>query len=121
MIRTTRSLPSLAVLACLLSCCGPHQDFEEATCPPEGTLLTYENFGRQFMLDYCQSCHASSVKDRIGAPQGFFFDNLDDVHRFQERIYDRSAGDNTSMPPGPDDPPEAARDDLEEWLACGAP
>ena len=117
-----RALPFFAVLLCLLSVdCGPHRNFDDASCPPGGTELTYENFGRGFMNNYCQTCHASTVKDRIGAPEGFFFDNIEDVHRFQDRIYDRSAGDNTSMPPGPDDPPEAARDDLEEWLACGAP
>jgi hypothetical protein len=38
-----------------------------------------------------------------------------------DRIFARAAGDNTSMPPGPDDPPEAERAMLAEWLACGAP
>jgi hypothetical protein len=43
------------------------------------------------------------------------------VQRHRTRIFARSAADNDSMPPGPDDPPEAEREKLADWLACGAP
>jgi hypothetical protein len=104
-----------------LTGCEHEHDFEEAECPPGGTELSYENFGKPFKDRYCHSCHASGAPDRHGAPAEFAFDDLDSVVRHAEHIYGRSAGDNASMPPGPDDPPYEEREALEEWLACGAP
>jgi len=112
---------SITALAIGLAGCGPEQDYRNATCPPEGTNLTYETFGAQFLAKRCQTCHARNVANRHGAPDKYAFDGPADVHQWIDRIYDRSAGDNTSMPPGPVDPPLAERDALEEWLACGAP
>ena len=117
---SARSLAAGLALA-LLAGCGPAEHFDDAVCPPEGTELTYENFGKHFMGAHCQSCHASAAEDRKGAPSGYEFDTYEDVVRHKERIYERAAGDNTSMPTGPDDPPVEERDDLAEWIACGAP
>ena len=41
-----------------------------------------------------------------------------DLLDWADRIFVRAAATNDSMPPGPDDPPQAERDDLAEWLAC---
>jgi uncharacterized membrane protein len=49
------------------------------------------------------------------------FDTHDQVYALRERIFLRAAGDNTSMPPGPDDPSAEERDRLAEWIACDAP
>lgn len=94
---------------------------DERPCPPEGTKLTYESFGQQFMSDHCQTCHGMPSKDRKGAPSAYDFGAHDDVKRFRERIFLRAAADNTTMPPGPDDPPKDEREKLAEWLSCGAP
>lgn len=114
---------ALSSLACaaLLAGCGPSEELEDAVCPEESTELTYESFGRAFIDRYCQYCHASWVEDRRGAPFEYTFDDRESVAHHAEHIYARSAGDNTSMPPGPDDPPVEERDALAEWLACGAP
>ncbi|MBL8742009.1 MAG: hypothetical protein JNK04_12970, partial [Myxococcales bacterium] len=56
-----------------------------------------------------------------GAPIDYVFDTREDVVEWIDHIYERSAGDNVSMPPGPEDPPEEEREQLKEWLACGAP
>lgn len=101
--------------------CGEGYSLDDAECPPEGTELTYENFGEGFMQRECQWCHGSWVEERHGAPYEYSFDDLDSVRHFADRIFDRSAGDSISMPPGPEDPPEEERLKLEEWLACGAP
>jgi uncharacterized membrane protein len=94
---------------------------DERTCPPEGTKLTYANFGKGFIDENCQSCHGQSRDDRKGAPGSYDFGSVDDVRVHKSRIFARAAADNTTMPPGPDDPPEHEREKLAEWLACGAP
>jgi uncharacterized membrane protein len=93
----------------------------DVTCPPEGTELTYETAGRPFFLKHCNSCHAASANDRNGAPIAFVFDTYDQVYALSERIFVRAAADNTTMPPGPDDPSQEERDALAEWIACDMP
>jgi uncharacterized membrane protein len=108
------------VLAALVVACG-ETSLAGAPCPDGGTDLTYEDFGRGFMAAYCDRCHASDVEDRQGAPGAYVFDSQAQVVAHAERVFARAAGDNVSMPPGPDDPPDAEREALAEWLACGAP
>lgn len=91
---------------------------DELTCPPEGTPLTYDNFGADFLATHCNSCHSTG---KSGAPRAYRFDTLDEVLVHKDRIFIRAAGPNVTMPPGPDDPQQTDRDDLAEWLACGAP
>ncbi|MBX3213749.1 MAG: c-type cytochrome [Labilithrix sp.] len=110
----------LAALTLGASACK-ETTLEDRPCPPEGTTLTYESFGEGFMDAHCQSCHGAPTKDRKGAPSGYDFATVEDVRRWRSRIFSRAAADNTTMPPGPDDPPEGEREKLAEWLACGAP
>lgn len=119
---TRRWLAGLAVLALPLVTgihCGDTLD--EYACPEGGTSLTYDNFGQTFFAGYCNQCHAAAVLDRQGAPPSFSFDTRAQIGAHKERIFARAAGDNASMPPGPDDPPEGERDRLAEWLVCNAP
>lgn len=94
---------------------------EERPCPPAGTALTYDNFGVGFLNNHCQGCHGQPSKDRKGAPSGYDFGSVEDARKWRSRIFSRAAADNTTMPPGPDDPPVEEREKLAEWLACGAP
>jgi hypothetical protein len=112
----------VALLGITLSSCGLfYTDIEEYPCPPGGTDLTYSNFGGSFINAYCQSCHGSNAEDRAGAPGEFIFDTPEQAARHKDRIFARSAADNDSMPPGPEDPSPEEREKLAEWLACGAP
>ncbi len=108
-------------LAALTTACAKETTLDEYACPPGGTKLTYESFGRDFMASNCQTCHGATPYDRKGAPSGYDFGSHDDVKKWKTRIFSRAAADNVTMPPGPDDPPEAERVKLAEWLACGAP
>lgn len=112
-----------ALLACCALALGCHaeDEWDDALCPDEGTELTYENFGRDFVLGECQSCHATNAIDRRGAPSHVTFDDLGEIREWAPRIYERSALDNASMPPGPIDLDVDVRTSLSEWLACGAP
>ncbi len=94
---------------------------DDRPCPSTGTSLTYENFGKAFMSTYCQNCHGATSNDRKGAPGRYDFGTLDDIRNHRSRIFSRAAADNTTMPPGPDDPPSEERERLADWLACGAP
>jgi uncharacterized membrane protein len=118
--RAARALVCASIAAATPGCWA-FDSYEDAVCPDEGTDLTYENFGEAFVSRHCQYCHGSFIEDRQGAPPAYVFDTLEDVRDWAPRIYDRSAGDNTSMPPGPDDPSAEDRALFEEWLACGAP
>ena len=110
------------IAALALSSCGLfYTDIDEYPCPPEGTTLTYASFGASFMNGYCQSCHGSLSEDRKGAPGEYIFDTVGQIQRQRDRIFARSAADNDSMPPGPEDPSLEDREKLAEWLACGAP
>jgi hypothetical protein len=107
-------LSIVAIGSALVACVGtPIQDHP---CPPGGTTLTYENFGEAFFQDYCIRCH--------GGPNGYSsrsFTSLDSIRAESARIFINAAGDNQFMPPGPDGPPQSERDELADWLACGAP
>lgn len=87
----------------------------------QGTALTYENFGRDFIVRYCSSCHSENIEGakRSGTPKDVNFDTLEDVHTWRSRILARSVAD-TSMPPfnllGNDE-----RKVFGEWIKCGAP
>ena len=100
---------------------GKATTIDEQPCPPSGTTLTYASFGAPFMERHCQKCHGAPPSEREGAPSSFDFGSQADVARHRDRIFVRSAADNTTMPPGPDDPSPEERAKLAEWLACGAP
>ncbi len=99
----------------------------EATCPPSSTL-TYEDFGQPFMESYCTDCHSSELQgaDREGAPPNHDFDTVLGIRQVAEHV-DQAAGagpaaTNDQMPPeGEDSPTLAERQQLAEWIACGAP
>ena len=111
-----------AALALVLAACSiGGQTLEQHPCPDGGTMYTYDTFGAPFFGRYCDTCHARSSETRNGAPQNVNFDTRDDVIRWRDRIFDNAAADNTSMPPGPNDPPAVERAALADWLACGAP
>ncbi len=122
-MRAGRLLALVAMIACApaAGCVADMtEQLDDEPCPEESEL-TYENFGGAFIDSHCQRCHSSGAADRNGAPSSFTFDTVDDIRDHSERIFARAAGDNRSMPPGPEDPPDQEREMLAEWLACGAP
>jgi uncharacterized membrane protein len=107
-------------LALAASACAKITTIDEYDCAKTGTTLTYDNFGKGFLDRHCQSCHGAPANGRNGAPASFDFHTREDAFAHKDRIFARAAEDNATMPPGPDDPPPAERDQLAEWLACGA-
>lgn len=112
---------AMVALVAPVSGCKTETSINDYACPKEGTKLTYASFGREFIAQNCQTCHGQSGDDRKGAPSNFDFGTVDGIREHKDRIFARSAADNVSMPPGPDDPPADQRYQLAEWLACGAP
>jgi uncharacterized membrane protein len=80
--------------------------------------LTYDNFGRGYMNQWCTGCHAARLRpyQRNGAPPDVNLDTFDDVMLHAERIQVRSV-DSTTMPPT-GTPSEAEVQALGEWLRC---
>src|SRR5262249_43450097 len=97
------------------------ETLEEHACPKGGTTLTYQNFAAAFFQAYCNGCHSADIEHRNGAPENYVFSDYQSVGALKDRIFVRAAGENSSMPPGPDDPPYEEREKLADWLACGAP
>jgi cytochrome c5 len=97
-----------------------------STCPSDQTL-TYENFGRDFFESYCTRCHSSELSgsDRHGAPVGYDWDDIEAVRAHTDLIDKMAAAGpdatNMSMPPTDPRPTLTAREQLGEWLVCGAP
>jgi uncharacterized membrane protein len=95
---------------------------------PETQTLTYDNFGKEFFVIYCQPCHASQVTgaSRQEAPTSITYDTLEQI-RSRLDVIDSIAvsGPNritTEMPPKEALQPTANdRMKLGEWVACGAP
>jgi uncharacterized membrane protein len=128
----TIGIASLMMAAALWGCGDDgHGNIEPgpptgAECPPASTL-TYENFADGFMESYCRRCHSESVTgaDREGAPSDHNFDDLVAIRGMADHI-DEMAGSgpdstNEQMPPDGDAPTLEEREQLAEWLACGAP
>jgi hypothetical protein len=94
---------------------------------PDDSELTYENFGQQFMEDYCTRCHSRDLEgpERMNAPEGHDFDWVDGVRFVADHIDQYAAAGpeatNLTMPPSEPRPTLEEREMLGEWLACGAP
>ena len=131
--RLAISLGAALVLASSPLACGDDAATEKdegeptgTTCPTNSTL-TYDNFGKAFMAQYCTSCHSATVTgaSRKDAPTTVNFDTA--AHTVEHRaLIDRVAGAgpnhvNTFMPPEDPRPTEAERRQLAEWTACGSP
>lgn len=74
--------------------------------------LTYENTAAPFFATYCATCH------RLPQPT---FNNLAEVTTFRARIQTRLfASPKAPMPPpgAPLQPPEEAKQKLQQWLRC---
>jgi uncharacterized membrane protein len=117
--------PIAIVLALAVAACGT--DAVPGEPPPalvcdETSVLTYQNFGEPFLLDWCRGCHASGLPEdmRQGAPLGADFDDLDRVRARAPAIVARTAGAMPTMPPGAG-PSAQERELLVEWIACGLP
>jgi hypothetical protein len=128
----------LLFLIMLVGCGGGSPEPTGTTCPdPDPMTLTYDNFGRAFMTQYCIGCHSSSLtrSQRNGAPLFHDYDSLLGVVQTADHI-DQQAGHgpdakNDFMPPercpstpgGSLDrdcaqPTAEERTKLAEWIAC---
>lgn len=101
----------------LLACADGEEDTAVDALCDEAPVTTYDNFGQGFMLQHCQSCHASSSENRYDAPEDVTFDDQAQVQEQADRILARVTGEQPSMPPqgGVE---EADRLRLEQWLSC---
>ena len=126
----------LIVSMALAAGCGPEEkkgeeeveyppiDVAGRVCPPD-SIASWENTGAPFLYSNCTGCHSSELPDgqRQNAPVGVDFDGYFNTRMWATRIFYRANSDVSGMPPSVSLPPEVRpnRDDLADWLACGAP
>ena len=103
-----------AVVALLSACTGgaTSTGIDPITCPPEGTNLTYANFGEELFADTCamSGCHKS---------QSPVLTTQAAIKAHASAILDQAV--YTDAMPRNRDMPLAEREMLGEWLSCGAP
>lgn len=83
----------------------------------DAPVVTWDNFGAGFLTQHCTACHASSARDRHGAPADVTFDTEAEALAWSDRILARAAGDAATMPPQGG----VSNDDrtlLGIWLGC---
>jgi len=123
-----KALVPIAALAIFGACEEPlFGPPTESVCPPAQTL-SYENFGKPFMENYCTDCHDSKKhgEDRKGATSFHDFDTIYGIRAVWEHIdFTTAAGPtgivNDSMPPDGPYPALEERKLLGEWIACEMP
>lgn len=106
----------------LVGCTKTDTDSDEVDFCADKPVLTYENFGQGFLLQYCQTCHGSSVtgEDRHNAPESVHFDTEADVAAQLASVLNLATGPDPFMPPG-GGVPDLDREKLEIWLRCYPP
>jgi hypothetical protein len=106
----------VALLSLLTGCATTGTD-SAAPCA-DAPVLTYDNFGRGFLTQNCQPCHAADTPDRHGADPAVTFDGYDDVVANWAAIARVATGESPVMPPSGGVPADE-REKLSIWLACG--
>jgi hypothetical protein len=110
----------------ILTACGDGAPALDSASPKVGPCtsvprLTWENFGQSFMLENCQTCHASGTLYRDQAstppPAHLTFDTHADVIGSRDAILSSATGDSPRMPPEGGVSP-LDREKLEIWIDC---
>ncbi len=94
--------------------CGGEKGTDSAACESN---VTWDSFGRGFLTENCQTCHASTSPDRNGAPQNVVFDTEADAMAQAGSILALATGETPRMPPA-GGVTDADRATLAEWLSC---
>lgn len=83
----------------------------------DAPVVTWDNWGEGFIIERCQSCHASTSDNRNDAPEEVVFDTREETLAQAERILARASGEDATMPPEGG----VTEDDkylLTVWLTC---
>lgn len=103
---------ALLALALSAAACTTAQStgIDSVSCPTDSTL-TYASFGQAFFADYCTSCHTSRESPTL-ATQAQIQAHASQI--LEEAVYTTAMPEGTAVS-------TAEREQLGEWLACGAP
>jgi hypothetical protein len=105
----------LVTLAALLSACTSGANstgIEPVSCPTTGTTLTYANYGEAFFSSTCATAGCHSRKQPVLTTQSAIQQHIDQI--LDEAVYTDAMPESGSLT-------IAQREQLGEWLACGAP
>lgn len=102
----------------LWACSGAGDSVPRTGPCDDAPIVTYDNFGRGFFQENCNTCHAAGTPDRHGAPEEMSFDDADQIWALKEPILASSAVEPPTMPPQ-GGTTEDDREKLQIWLECG--
>ena len=96
----------------LIACGGGGQStgIDTVSCP-QGSTLTYANFGSTFFADNCLECHNGKNRPNLST-QAAIQSHKSSI--LQEAVYTDAMPQKNSLS-------TAEREMLGEWIACGAP
>jgi hypothetical protein len=105
-------LATLVALFCAACTGASSTGIDTVSCPPEGTALTYENFGKPLMDSTCAKSGCHDHRQPVLTTQSAIQQHTAQI--LDEAVY-------TDAMPKSADMALAEREQLGEWLACGAP
>ncbi len=103
---------------CLLLGCAEEAVEDTGDACAEVPQVAYENWGEGFLVENCQSCHASTAANRYGAPEGVSFDTVEEAWEWQDRILARAVEDSSAPMPPAGGVPEEDLQRLVWWFEC---
>ena len=104
----------LAFVAALMSACtgASSTGIDPISCPPTGTTLTYANYGQAFFASTCAKVGCHDRKSPVLTTQAAIQEHTSQL--LDEAVYTDAMPQSGTMT-------IAEREQLGEWLACGAP
>jgi uncharacterized membrane protein len=103
----------LPVIVLLVAACAAD---EVDPCPND---LTYDNFGRGLVEQYCTGCHSTNIpsSQRNDAPEVVNLDSYVGILEWVLEIQEEATPETPTMPPG-GGTTQLERDLLAEWIEC---
>jgi cytochrome c5 len=99
---------------------GDTGDGDGAQVDCTGDLPTYDDFGKDFVEEYCSSCHAADVTgtDRMGAPPEDVFDSLEQIQHGADEMADLIASGQMPYGAASPKPSDDEKAKALTWLKC---
>jgi uncharacterized membrane protein len=103
----------------LAAACGGDDGGGDDTPPASECVDTYNNYAKAFFATNCNTCHSTATFMALNAM--YALDSLALVREHEEHVIEHAVElEEPKMPQNTQGLPEAERNRLKKWYACGA-